>query len=110
MKTTIYETDFIEAMKPYFSREASVILFDHLGHLEADTDTDIELELDPIAINCEYQEYTSINGILQNYANLFEAIDETHDRATQRLEAITILEEHTTVLLGNDGTIVIQEF
>jgi hypothetical protein len=62
MKTIVTQHTFIEAFRAcgresQFSVHALRALFDHLERWEEDTDT--ELELDPIALCCEWSEYWS---------------------------------------------------
>ena len=62
MKTIITVHSFVEAFRAcgrgtQFSYHALRALFEHLERIEEDTDT--ELELDPIALCCEWSEYPS---------------------------------------------------
>ena len=60
MKTIVTQYSFIESFRAcgrenQFSYPALCALFDYLERFEEDTDT--ELELDPIALCCEWQEF-----------------------------------------------------
>ncbi len=70
MKTTITESDFLEAFKrcgrgENFSHSGLVALFGYLTDLEADMGE--ELELDPIAICCDFAEYPTIAEAAADY-------------------------------------------
>lgn len=69
MKQTIYLSDFREAFKTMnrtenFSHEGLEILFDYLEQYEEDTGT--EIELDVIALCCEFAE-DAVEDIAENY-------------------------------------------
>ena len=62
MKTIVTQYSFVESFRAcgresQFSRTALYALFEYLERFEEDTDT--ELELDPIALCCEWCEYPS---------------------------------------------------
>lgn len=56
-----------------FTYEGKRVLFDYLEDLE--DNTDIEIELDVIALCCEYSEYKDLNEYLQNYNTDIEKDD-----------------------------------
>jgi hypothetical protein len=69
MKTTVSKYDFERAFvtagrKDQFSYEGLAVLFDYLEELEASTGQ--ELELDVIALCCDYYE-SSTEEIIENY-------------------------------------------
>jgi hypothetical protein len=69
MKTTVSKYDFERAFvdagrKDQFSHEGLAVLFDYLEELEANTGQ--ELELDVIALCCDYYE-SSTEEIVENY-------------------------------------------
>ena len=73
MKQTITQSQFIDAFRDYgryggdndnFSYAALQLLFENFQEYEDDTGE--EIELDPIAICCEYSEYT-LEEILSYY-------------------------------------------
>ena len=97
MKTTINSTDFIQAFNAYgrgdqFSYAALRALYDYLTDLEEDCD--MEIELDVIALCCEFSEYESLEELKENYSD----IDTLED-----------LYEHTQVIEFNGG-LIIQDF
>ena len=62
MKTIVTLNSFSESFRQcgrerHFSASALSALFAHFEQVEEDTDT--EIELDPIAICCDWEEYTS---------------------------------------------------
>ena len=67
MKTTVNQTDFIDAFKKLrpdnFSYDGLVALYDYLDDFEEDTDE--EIELDVIAFCCDYSEWDN----LEEYKN-----------------------------------------
>lgn len=78
MKTTVTKYDFERAFvdagrKDQFSYEGRAVLFDYLGQLEQDTGQ--ELELDVIALCCDYYEDTP-EAIAANYSIDVEGLDD----------------------------------
>ena len=78
MKTTVskydFECAFVDAgRKDQFSCEGRAVLFDYLEQLEADTGQ--ELELDVIALCCDYYEDTP-EAIAANYRIDVEGLDD----------------------------------
>ena len=72
MKKTISFFDFCDSFsdsyKNNFSYEGKQALFAYLEEYEESTDE--ELELDPIALCCEYTEYENLKELQQNYNNI----------------------------------------
>ena len=101
----ITETNFKDAfnkMRPnQFSYEALTALFEHLEDLEEDTGQ--QIELDVIAICCDYTEM-SLKEISECYSPEFGEF------ATLE-EAEEALRDETTVIpVANNETLIIQEF
>ena len=93
MKTTIDFNDFRDAFRAYdrmdnFSREGMQILFDYLEELDPD------MELDVIAICCDYTEDTP-ESIAENYGIDLEGVDEDDVQQTVR-EYL----DHRTIVIG----------
>lgn len=70
MKQTINFYDFMQAFERYgrenqFSREGLCALFEMLEEYEQDTDQ--EIELDVIALCCDFTEYDSLEEITEAY-------------------------------------------
>ena len=82
MKDTVTEHTFTnEMIKHGFSYEGSKALFEYFEQYEQDCDT--ELEFDPIAFRCQYDEYENIEEVKKNY---------------QDIETLEDLEQNTTVI------------
>ena len=100
MKTTINNSDFHDAFKSYnrednFSWEGLDALFSYLESYEEDTGT--EIELDVIAICCEYTKYENIAEFNSNYGKECETLED--------------IEEFTTVIkIENTDRFIIQDF
>lgn len=106
---TINATDFVQAFDDMnrsenFSREARVNLFEYLDELARDTGEPIELDV--IALCCEFSELTFDEAIAQaadvvGYAPTTNDID----------EFIDLLRDHATVIINDhEETITISEF
>ena len=68
MKTTVSQLDFQEAMKTYecgFDYNGSEALFNYFEELE--NDCGIEIELDPVAIRCEFTQYENLKEFHNDY-------------------------------------------
>ena len=77
MKTIVTQYSFVDAFRAcgresQFTSHALRALFEHLERVEEDTDT--ELELDPIALCCEWAEYPSALDAARDYGYL-EGVD-----------------------------------
>jgi len=82
MKDTITENTFISEMSKKdhgFSREGAKVLFEHLIQFEEDCETDIEF--DPIAFRCEYDEYENLKEVQDNY-NDIESLEDLRNNTT----------------------------
>lgn len=106
MKQTINEYQFADAFRSIrpdnFSYEGLKALYEYLEQLGEDIGE--EIELDVIAICCDYSEYTSDNIQVD-----FQHIDEVVE-ADDIDDALEALQDHTTVLIVNDDTYIIQDF
>lgn len=105
MKTTVSRYDFERAFvdagrKEQFSYEGMGLLFDYLEQLEDSIGE--EIDLDVIALCCEYSEET-LSDVAQNYDIDLEGLE-----AEERIEAIVnYLNDRTSVVgLVNDEAIV----
>ena len=102
MKTTVTSYQFVEAFRAcgresQFSRAALFALFEYLEEFENSTGE--EIELDPIGICCEWEEYSSAREAASEHG--FEAEDDD--------EAEKWLGRKTTVVQF-DGGLVVQQF
>lgn len=109
MKTTVSLYDFERAFsdagrKDQFSYEGKKALFEYLESYEEDTGE--EIELDVIALCCEYSEHDSALECANEYD--FEP-DEDEDEDEQEASALDYLQDRTSVIEFNGG-IIIQQF
>lgn len=110
MKTTVSEYEFIDAftrIRPdNFSFDGLAILFKGLEEFEADTGE--EMELDVIAICCDFCEMT-LDEVHLQYTSQFEHLED--DQKPTLEQAIEALSNQTWVLGSTDlGTIVFRQF
>ena len=105
MKTTVSEFQFVDSFRAcgretQFSVPARRALFAHLEDYEDSTGT--ELELDPIAVCCDFAEYPSALEAAKVYGLELRGDDDES-------RALDWLREKTQVV-EFDGGIVIQQF
>ena len=84
MRDTVTQWQFVDEMaKPIhgFSRAGAFALFEYLTELESDEN---ELEFDPVAFRCDFNEYENFEEILADY-DCIQTMDELRDR-TQVIE------------------------
>ena len=100
MKKAIDEYQFMQAFKDYcmenqFSREALKALFEYIEEYEDSTGE--EIELDVIALCCEFTEYEDLEEFQNAYSDEYQTIED--------------IEYHTIVvpIAGTDG-FIIQDF
>ena len=95
MKDTITEHTFTDEMIELgFSYEGTKALFKYFEQYEQDTDH--ELEFDPIAFRCDFDEYDSLKKVQENY---------------QDIKSLDDLREHTTVIeIPNTKRLIIQAY
>jgi hypothetical protein len=101
MKTTVSRYDFERAFvdanrKENFSYEALGLLFDYFESYEEETGQ--EIELDVIAICCEYSE-DNPDDIIANYSIDVEGMDED-----EKIEAVRDYLNDNTMLVGETTT------
>tara|TARA_R100001460_G_scaffold59449_1_gene99309 strand:- start:323 stop:622 length:300 start_codon:yes stop_codon:yes gene_type:complete len=99
MIRTINEYDFIDAFKKMgridnFSNSGLVALYEYLEMLEDDTGQ--EIELDVIALCCEYAEYDNLKEFQADYGEDYETIGD--------------IESDTIVIMIDDDSFIIQQF
>lgn len=97
MKDTVTEYQFIDTMAQKqhgFSYEGAKALFEYFEQYEQDTGE--EMEFDPIAIRCDFDEYESLEDIKKSY---------------QDIESLEDLQNHTTVIeIPNSDRLIIQAY
>ena len=106
MKQTINKSEFTAAFhqmgrKENFSYAGLIALYDYLTDLEDDLGE--ELELDVIALCCDYSEH-DLEDLQREYG------DYEGEQWEDLEEAIEWLEERTTVIRVDDDTVIIQVF
>jgi len=99
MKRTInvyeFRDEFVRVnRKNSFSYEALGALFEHLEQYEEDFGE--EVELDVIALCCDFVEYESIETFREDYGEEYETIED--------------IEQETTVIPVDDESFIIQRF
>jgi len=101
MKTTVSKYDFERAFvdanrKENFSYEGLAVLFDYFESYEEETGQ--EIELDVIAICCDYTEDT-VADIARNYSIDVEGLDDD-----EKIEAVRDYLNDNTQLVGETST------
>ena len=99
MIRTINEYDFIDAFKKMgreenFSRNGLVALYEYLEMLGEDIGQPIELDV--IALCCEYAEYDNLEEFQTDYSEDYQTIGD--------------IERETTVIMIDDDSFIIQQF
>ncbi len=99
MKVILSTNEIAEGLRQYsqMSYNASFAMADYLEEYEESTGE--ELELDPIAIRCEFTEYENAIDAAAQYTSEF----------TTEAAALEYLQDHTTVI-EFDGGVIIQDF
>jgi hypothetical protein len=84
MKQTVHLEDFrnsFESLRPNnFSYEGLAALFDYLENYEDDTGE--ELDLDVIAVCCDYTEYKTLEDFNKDFSKDYKSIQEIEDDTT----------------------------
>tara|TARA_A100000172_G_scaffold75668_1_gene58586 strand:+ start:78 stop:365 length:288 start_codon:yes stop_codon:yes gene_type:complete len=95
MKDTVTEYTFTDEMiKHGFSYEGTKALFDHLTEYEEEGEN--ELEFDPIAFRCDFNEYENLKEVQENY---------------QDIKNLDDLRNHTTVIeIPDSDRLIIQAY
>ena len=109
MKRTINEHDFIDAFqgayKDQFSYEGKIALYEYLTQLEEDTG--FEMELDAIAICCDFTEYEDFTEFLGDY----EDYAKDHNiKNTEDLQEHTQVIEFTSAESSRIKSLIIQQY
>ena len=100
MKKTIniydFERAFIDMERDnHFSYNGLKALFEYLEEIEDSCDT--EIELDVIALCCDFTEYDSFKEFQENYQN-------------EDIEDIEDIEDYTQVIKIDDESFIIQDY
>ena len=99
MINTINESDFTTAFHKMgrgnnFTYEGLIALYDYFEQYEEDTGE--QIELDVIAICCEYVEYEDLAEFQEDYSEDYQSIEE--------------IEQATQVIMIDDDAFIIQAF
>ena len=109
MKTTVNAHDFVEAfarIRPdQFSRAALLALFEHLTEVERESET--EMELNVIALCCQWTEYSTMQEAAEAYGWESEESGDDERADTSEREAQEFLADETTVLEFEGGVLVL---
>ncbi len=99
MINTVSQYDFVDAFKRLrpnnFSYEGLLALFDWFEMLEEDTDQ--QMELDVIAICCDFSEYHDLKEFQNDYGDEYESLED--------IENSTIL-----IKINYEDRFIIQQF
>ena len=106
MIKTINEYDFIDAFKKMgrgenFSYNGLIALYEYLEMLEDDTGQSIELDV--IALCCEFTEYDNLEEFQADYGEDYETIEDI-----QNATSVIMIEE--TIAPLDDDSFIIQRF
>ncbi len=98
MKQEVSKSDFIREFREYgrqdqFTQQGLCALYDYLEQYEEDCGTPIELDV--IALCCEYTEYEDLEELQNNYAGV---------------ESMKRLEDNTTVIMIDDESFIIADY
>ena len=109
MKQEISESEFIQAFetmdrKDNFSYEGRQALYSYLTELEDDTGQ--EIELDVIAICCDYNEYEDVEEYLKDYSTDEERKDFDDDEEFNDAVKEEITDKTTLIKVGTEGFII----
>lgn len=107
MIKTITEWDFVKSFDDVnrssnFSVAGRKALFNWFTELEEDCGMENQMELDPIAVCCEYSEYADINELKQDYSVPEDCEDDD--------EALDYFRNETIVLELDNGGLIIQSY
>ena len=99
MIRTVNKYDFIDAFRKMgregnFSNDGLVALYEYLEMLEDDTGQPIELDV--IALCCEFTEYDNLEEFQADYSEDYETIED--------------IERETTVIMIDDDSFIIRQF
>ena len=107
MKTTITQHEAADMLMKFEAfgtcKDAYSLCYTMAQYLEEyEEDTGEELELDPVAIRCEYRAI-ALDEVIEQYSGDFEGMDDE--------DLLEYLRDNTTVIeTGIENTYIIQEF
>ena len=97
---------FSESYRNNFTYDGKIALYDYLTQYEEDTGEEIELDI--VALCCEYNEYSDIEEYLQNYNTDVDKSEFENDEEGFKDAVIEEIENKTTLIKidGSDGFII----
>ena len=112
MKQTINSSDFVDAFRTHgrqnqFSYDGLRALFEYLEEMEDGMGE--EMELDVIALCCDYSEFASAKEAALEYGMTAEDDEDEQDEDAIEEHSLQWLQDHTIVITHNSG-IIIQSF
>jgi hypothetical protein len=108
VNSSIFHDAFINLRPDNFSYEAREMLFEYFESIEGSGDE--EIELDVIAICCDYSEDT-LEGVISNYSIDLDGLDSEEDEAEVLGQVTDYLENHTSLIgVTSDNTFVYVNF
>ena len=110
MKNTVWFCEFQDAFTncwrgESFTYDGFKALYDYLTQFE--DECWIEIELDAIALDCEYTEYDNIKEVYEAYKDDFDELWETEDEKDEK--AAEYISDRTQIITF-DGGIIIANF
>ena len=99
--TTVSAWDFARALSGDFSGDAADVLFDYYTDLSEDIGEPIEL--DPIAIRCDWYEYESDDAFISDM--MLEDMEDIRE-ILEELQGWDHLEDYRIIRLNNGGLLV----
>jgi hypothetical protein len=110
MRTTVSEYDFMDAFQGMeshgFSYNGLKALYEWFEEYEEGCG--VETELDPIAISCDFSEYSSALEVVTDceYDCDYDNCDDCDDEEDREAVALEYLRDNTTVLEFSGGVII----
>ena len=108
MKKTVYFNNFYDAFVSYgrednFSYDGLRKLFDFFEDFEESIGE--EIELDVIAICCDFTEYTTMQEFRDNYGEQYQTIEDVENSTT-----VIVVSEYTNDNGDDDFSFIVQDF
>ena len=108
MKKTVYFNNFCDAFEDYgrkenFSYDGLRKLFDFFEDFEESIGE--EIELDVIAICCDFTEYATMQEFRDNYGEQYQTIEDVENSTT-----VIVVSEYTNDNGDDDFSFIVQDF
>lgn len=113
MKKNVTKSDFLDAFHncgrgDSFTYAGLGALYDYLEELEGDCD--IEVELDPISIDCDYCEYTSLQACCNDFGLLDDIVDKDSLPEWSDYQYRRLLQNSADIIAEFAGGVIIRSF